>query len=323
MSISKNIVRVGVIGGLLVGSAVLVAGPSRVSAIAGQARGFVNEKIDGAIQDPVALRQQIRSLESQYPERIAEVRGELAELDEQLSALEKDREVAERVIDLASSDHEALKGLIELAQETRDEKPGALIRVRFENEKLPLEEAYTKAAELSSTVSAYRSRLNSAEDSLALLSTQRERLSGLLTELEEERSRFRAQIWQLDSEIEMIARNDKMLEIFEQREKSIDRLDKTEAASLDHVMARMARIRAEQEAKFESLADGPRETYEEAAERMIESERAAKQLYEKTREMNESKQTARETVDVTGDDLESDGHENGSDDRSTRLVIGE
>lgn len=320
MSITKNIVRVGVIGSLLVGSAVLIAGPSRVSAIAGQARGFVNEKLDDAIQDPVALRQQLRSLEAQYPRKIAEVRGELAELDQQLASLQKDRDVAEKVIDLASADYSELNGLIEMAQEARADKPGAIIRVSFDNDKLPLDQAYTRAAELNSTIGAYKSRLNSTDDSLNLLKKQRERLSGLLTELEEERNTFQAQIWQLDSEIEMIARNDKMLEIFEEREKSIDRLDKTEAASLDHVMSRMARIRAEQEAKFDALADGPQETYEETAQRMLESERAAKQLFEETREMHRSSASSSETIDITGDDDDDDeaGHH-----RPTRLVIGD
>lgn len=321
MSICKNVVRVGVIGSLLVGAAVVIAGPSRVSAIAGQARGFVNEKIDDAIQDPVALRQQLRSLEQEYPRKIAEVRGELAELDSQMASLERDREVASKVIDLASADYDELNGLIGMAQDARSESPGAVIRVSFDNERLPLDQAYTKAAELNSTISAYRSRLNSTQDSIGLLSTQQQRLNGLLAELEEERNTFQAQIWQLDSEIEMIARNEKMLEIFEAREKSIDRLDKTEAKSLDHVMQRMARIRAEQEAKFEALADGPRETYEEAAERMLESEHAAKQLFEKTQELNEERHAEdRETIDVSAQGVNM----NASTTREfTRLVIGE
>ena len=321
MSIIKSVVRVGVIGGLLVGTAVVIAGPSRVNAIAGQARGFVNEKIDDAIQDPIALRQQLRNLEQQYPKRITQVRGELAELNSQIASIEKDREVAEKVVGLASVDYDELNDLIQLAQNARMDSPGAIIRVSFDNRQFPLDQAYTKAAELSSTVNAYRSRVASSESSIDLLSTQRTRLEGLLTELEEERTTFQSQIWQLDSEIEMIARNDKMLKIFEERERSIDRLDKTEASSLDHVITRMARIRAEQEAKFEALADGPRESYEQAAKRMLETEQNAKSVYEKSQEKIQN--TPANSVDTI--EINSDGvHVNDVTHREAiRLVIGD
>jgi len=185
MCIMKNIVRVGVIGGLLVGTAVVIAGPSRVHAIVGQARGYVNHTIDNAIQDPVALRQQLRELETQFPKKIAEVRSELSELVSQMSSLKKDRDIAAKVVELASADHEALGDLIHLAQEARMDSPGAIIRVNFENRPIALDQAYTKAAELSSTISAYRGRLVSAEDTLGFLQTQEHRLEGLLAELEE------------------------------------------------------------------------------------------------------------------------------------------
>jgi len=319
MSIIKNVVRVGVVGGLLVGAAVVIAGPSRVNAIAGQARGFVNQKIDNAIQDPVALRQQLRTLEQQYPKKIAQVRGELAELTTQLAAIVKERDIAERVIGLASVDYNELNGLIGLAQDARMDSPGAIIRVSFDNQQFPLDQAYTKAAELSSTVNAYRGRLASSDISIDLLSTQRDRLEGLLTELEEERTTFQSQIWQLDSEIEMIARNDKMLEIFEERERSIDRLGKTEASSLEHVMTRMARIRAEQEARFESLANGPRESYEQAAVRMLETEQAAKDVFEKSKTMNQNASTSTETIDITTDGVQVNDVNHRE---ALRLVIG-
>lgn len=318
MSIIKNVVRVGVIGGLLVGAAVVIAGPSRVHAIAGQARGFVNEKIDSAIQDPIALRQQLRQLEQEYPKKIAQVRGELAELESQMASLEKDREVAQKVVDLASGDYDELNELIQMAQDARMDSPGAIIRVNFDNRHIALDQAYTKAAELQSTVGAYRNRAANATESMQLLATQRDRLEGLLAELETERTTFQAQVWQLDSEIEMIARNEKMLDIFEERERSIDRLGKTEASSLDQVMQRMAKIRAEQEAKFESLASGPRETYEEAAKRMLESEQAGRALLEKTQELHESSSEKPDTIDVRKDGL----HVNDTREvRATRLVI--
>ena len=73
MALVKTAVRVAVIGGLATGVAVLVAGPERVMALAGQARHTVNHVIDSQIDDPIALRAQLKSLESEYPKRIATV----------------------------------------------------------------------------------------------------------------------------------------------------------------------------------------------------------------------------------------------------------
>ena len=83
-SVMKHVIRVGVIGALLVGAGVVIAGPHRVRAMFHQARDNINCKIDRNITDPVALRAQLRDLAGQYPKRIAEVRSDLTELREQL-----------------------------------------------------------------------------------------------------------------------------------------------------------------------------------------------------------------------------------------------
>ena len=93
MSFSKAIVRYTIITGLVGGAACLVAGPDRLSALAAQTRGKINAEIDKHIEDPIALRSQLRSLEGQYPERIASVRGDLAELREQATQLKRELEV--------------------------------------------------------------------------------------------------------------------------------------------------------------------------------------------------------------------------------------
>ena len=118
--IARNIVRIavisGAVGALGVGAATLVAGPDRVGAFFTQTRSCINAKIDEQITDPVALRAQLRDLQSQYPERIGQVRSDLAQLREQRAQLERDMAVSNRVVDLADQDSEKLTMALEHAQ---------------------------------------------------------------------------------------------------------------------------------------------------------------------------------------------------------------
>ena len=101
--IGKTVVRAGVITALVGGAAVVIAGPDRVHAILHQARHSVNGAIDSKISDPVALRAQLRSLESQYPYRIEEVKGDLAELDAQMTQLRRELEVSKLSASMADA----------------------------------------------------------------------------------------------------------------------------------------------------------------------------------------------------------------------------
>src|SRR5690606_25955559 len=123
-----------------------------------QVKNSITDTIDSAIDDPVALRAQLRSLERQYPERIAKVRGELAQLTEQADRVERDRVVALKVIEMASADLDTITDRLEQARAVRAESPGAVIRVRFEDRTMSLEESYNRATQIRNTISAYTTR---------------------------------------------------------------------------------------------------------------------------------------------------------------------
>lgn len=282
MGMTKTAVRVVAVGGLLTGAAVLIAGPHRVMAIAGLARDQVVSGIDAAVGDPVALRAQIRELEEQYPKRIGEVRSELSEVKSQISTLERDRAVSEKVVAMANDDLVEMKELLGKAESARTESPAAIINVRFSNQSLSLDQAYSRATNINNTLTAYSSRIADAERDLEFLRQQSTRLEEMLATLETERSQFQAQIWQLDGQIEMIARNDKLIDLIEKRTASMDRFDKFEAVSLDHVTGRIGKIRAEQEARLQALANHSKgDDYETKARTMINAETAARAVFER------------------------------------------
>src|SRR5690554_6743683 len=109
MAFTKNLIRAGVVVALAGAATAMFVGPERIGALFSQTRGAVNRAIDGQIKDPVALRQQLRSLEEQYPKRIAEVRGDLAEVNEQVAQLERELAVSRKVVQLADRDLAQMK----------------------------------------------------------------------------------------------------------------------------------------------------------------------------------------------------------------------
>ena len=285
MCIVKPVLRLAVIGGLATGAAVLVAGPERLAALAGQARQAVIQKIDSTITDPVALRSQLRSLESEYPKRIASVRADLADLQAQLAELERDKSVADRVVELASADLVSMKDMLAQAEAARSDAPYAAISVRHEGRSLSLDQAYSRATQMTSTLNVYTTRAADAQRDIGFLKQQEERLAQLLAQLETERAQFQAQIWQLDGQIEMIARNDKLIEIVERRQESIDEASRFQAVSLEQITQRMSKIRAEQEARLASLTSQAETTdYEKRAKTMIDSENVARDIFKKSQE---------------------------------------
>lgn len=254
MGIIKPVIWIGVAGTLAAGTAVAVMGPHRAHALMHQVTTNINDAVDSNIGDPIALRQQLRDLEAQYPGRIAEVSGDMAELQSQIGQLEREKTVSQRVVALADTDLQQMKGLLAKADATQAENGFALVRVRFGEDSLSREEAYAKAGQISQLRSAYAAKANDIDSNLTVLRQQAERLGQILAQLESERAEFQTQLWQLDRQVDAIARNDRMIEILEERQEVFDRQDPYQAANLDHVQGRIAQTLAEQEAKINSLA---------------------------------------------------------------------
>jgi chromosome segregation ATPase len=308
MALVKTAVRVAVIGSLATGVTVLVAGPERVLALAGQARQTVNQVIDAQIDDPVALRHQLRSLESEYPKRIASVRGDLAELNTELVQIQRDKQIAEKVVEMATADHQELGSALAEAEAVRAQSPFATIRVRFEGSTMSLDNAFNRGTQINNTINAYTTRIYDGERSIAFLSEQQQRLEEMLGDLETERAQFQAQVWQLDNEIAAIERNDRMIDMVESRQKTLEKYN-FKAVSLDQVKAKMAKIRTEQEMRLHELANQSKaKNYEQEAEVMIQQENLAKDVYERTLAPTTTPSKVIE-VSPNGETVESDSND--------------
>ena len=253
MKFGKTIVRAGVITALVGGAALVVAGPDRISALIHQTRDEINQTLDRHIEDPVALRAQIRGLEATYPKKIAEVSADLTEVRGQIDSLERERQVAAKVIELARGDLDEIDTILAHAEGVRQTNPGAIVRVSFTDGKMSVDEAMARRARIASTADMYTQRAAELGTDLEYLREQEDQLADLLVRLETERSEFQAKLVQLDAQIDAIARNKRMISMIEKRQATIDEHSRYQAHSLDQLDKQLATIRAQQRAQLKAI----------------------------------------------------------------------
>ncbi len=264
-SICKKLLRTAVVGsvvtGVAVGATVLIAGPERSAVIFDQIQGTVLETIDANLDDPVALRAQLRELEREYPERISELRGDLAELQEQIRQLDRDGKISERVVELARADLDSLP-----AASSDDGVLAASYEGNYVRERVR-----TRGRQIEQTLAVYAGRAADAMHDAEYLRQQEGRMLDVLAQLETEYAQFQAQLWQLERQVDAIARNERLIEIMDDRRQTIDELSSFEVASIDHMVARLSEMRSRQEAELEFLAsDQQRTDYESVARMQVE-----------------------------------------------------
>jgi predicted nucleic acid-binding Zn-ribbon protein len=264
-SLSRTVLRWGLIGAVGTGGVVYLIGPERVWAAVDQARSSAREFTDDLVDDPVALRRQLQNLAARYPERIAEVAGELAEIDQQRAQLSHDAEVARRVVALTMADLDELR----LAVAETDARPfeSRVVSIRVSGRVVALDDAREEARRIATIRGTYQDRLAGDEMQREFLATQHVRLSEILEKLESEHTRYETKLWQLDRQIDAIARNDRLIDMTKEQQALLSEYDKFgDVGSLDQLEAKLAELRTVQEAQLQTLAKrGVRSDYEERA----------------------------------------------------------
>ncbi len=288
MALCKMLVRTAVIGGLATGGVVLVAGPQRAAAMFHQAKHAAVSVIDDNIDDPAVLRQQLQKMKSEYPDRIAKIWGEVTALEGQIAKLERNRAVALGVAQVASEDYTRLTGLIDQGEAVRADEPYRVVNIRFNHGTMPLDAAYHKGTELQQIINVNREAAHDAERELSFMHDQHNQLVELHAQLKAEQAKVEAQIVRLDAQIDSIERNEKMIELVEQRQKTLDELGRFESVSLDQFNAKLDQIRAEQEAKLDGLRTAKSQNdYEAQVRARVESELRSKERFEAGKELIE------------------------------------
>lgn len=299
-SLTKGIVRIAVVGGLVVGAGVLIAGPHRMSAIGQQIRSKFVSAIDKHIDDPVAMRSQLRDLESKYPKRIAEARAMLAELHEQIGQVGRDKAISARVVALAQADLTDMKDLLARAEDARAgfSGPGRhIVTVSFNDQKMDLTEAYTRANRIADTVKSYTARVGECDRELTHLQQDARQTDSLLGKLNAEYADFQTQLADLDRKIDTVARKERMVNLMADRQRRIDELSRYKAESLDQFKSNLASRVAELDARLESLSGREdRVGYEERAKLQVDTETSARLRFDGSASNVEIQTPTTETV---------------------------
>lgn len=266
--IGKGLIRFGVLAALAGGTAAVVAEaarPGSVSAILHQASGMVGHVIDHNIDDPIALRAQIRDLEAEYPKKIAEVRADLNEVRDQIDQLDRERGVSEKVVELTMADLDLIETGLTRAKAVAQANQGARVRISFNERRLNSAEALAKRSQISQTRAVYQGRVSEIDTELGYLAEQEAQLADLLARLETEHAEFQAQLFQIDTQIDSIERNERLITMMEDRQETIDEHSRYQAHSLEQLQDRLARVRGEQQARI-AAASRSHKTHDYVAE---------------------------------------------------------
>ncbi|MHC4472668.1 MAG: hypothetical protein ACYS99_17090 [Planctomycetota bacterium] len=145
----------GVIGGLLLVGLVSVVGVTRVKTAWWSVRDHLRSNVDEIVDTRVALQHEIRKLQKEYPQRIADLRLEQREIAKDLAACEKDTRICEEIVSLCESDADVLRNKIAAAEDG----DRAHVLVEFRAERIEPESAIVRASRIAETAEGYRARL--------------------------------------------------------------------------------------------------------------------------------------------------------------------
>jgi phage shock protein A len=254
MAITRCILRWGLVSGLALGGATLLVGPNHMKAGFAHLQAKAQNVVDELVDDPIALRNQLEDLADQYPERIGEVRGEVAEVTHQIAQFERDVDIASRVVAMTTDDLHQLKTLVAQA-EAKQNTTARPASFHFEGVRFNIEGAYTEAGRINHVRKTYQDRLAHDEQQLNFLSQQQTRLTEILTNLEDEFSKYQSQLWQLDRQIDAIERNERLIELMKEQKSTLASYDKFEkVGSLHQIESKLAELARIQEAQLQALS---------------------------------------------------------------------
>ena len=273
ISLFKSMFKTTLIGtailGTLAGGVLIAARPEQAKAVLHQVRAKVSQAIDERIDDPIALRNKLRELERAYPERIANLRGDLAELNGQILQLDRERAISERVVQLADEDLAFLRPRVEEAAEataSRSRDEARLAAIAFDHQVYSLRSAVTKLRQIENTRAAHATRAADAEHSLAYLRQQAGRFGEAIGQLEAEQAEFQVQLSQLDRQVDSIQRNERLIEMLAERKRTLEQCTAYDVSSLDQITGKLEQILTRQAAQLDVLATVSTEVdYEELA----------------------------------------------------------
>ncbi len=256
-------IKYGAVVLVLTGGTLALFGQQRVKNLLRSVKQAAEKNIDDLIPDEVKLRNDMDKLREEYPRRIAEIQSMIDELDREISSLEKDRRLCREVLAICEEDLGQLQPGLEALG---GGKTGRWAMVEFRGASFSRDEALERTRKILGIKDMYDGRLKAGTGSVGVLQSERERLKAELDHLRGEYDQFLAEYRSLEVEINLLRRNEKLIELTGRRERP-GRVDSSGwTRSLHALKAAIARLKTEQEEKLKSFElRAPVEEYETRA----------------------------------------------------------
>jgi chromosome segregation ATPase len=217
-----------------------VIGKTRVQNAYYSVRDHLRANVDELVDTRRALRREIRDLQEEYPERIADLRTQLREVERDLAACEADQRLAREVVTLCRNDVAVLE-----AKLAGTEGEGGSSWVEFRSERLRADEAVLRAGRIADTETTYLARLDDLERESEFLRKERGLLRAEVAETEREYRDFQAEVGTMLREIDALKRKEKLVKMAERRGEENDDVFAARASSLAALRDRIARRKTE------------------------------------------------------------------------------
>jgi chromosome segregation ATPase len=241
-----RLIRLSMLALLLGGAVVAVVGVRRVESAYLSVRDHLRANVDGMVDARVALRHEVENLSREYPRRIADLRGQLSDIDRDVAECEAQRRVSDEVVALCRGDLEVIGGAVAAL-------PAEGGAIAFRGERLTRADAERRAARIGETTRAHAVRGEDLARELTLLEAERERIRSELATTEEEFRSFTAEAASMLREIDALGRQEKLVDLAERRAKTAADPLAERSASLAELKGRIERRRTELSERLNAL----------------------------------------------------------------------
>ena len=164
-----------------------------------------------------------------------------------------------------SRDIEEIRLAVTEAQAAKDDN--RKVSLRRGSFRVGIDQAKSEARRIAGIRAAYQDRLLSNDQQSTLIMNQRDRLSEVLTQLENEYGQFEEKLWVLDRQIDAIERNDRLITMTEEQQAILRDYEKLgKVGNLRQLEAKLEEMRMTQEAQLQALEKhGIKNEYERRA----------------------------------------------------------
>lgn len=260
----KAVFIVGLVGLGTFGVACAVLGKQRAHDTLKSLQKMAQSEADQLIKKQNDMKEQLAKLREQYPRQVAALRSQIADIDEQAKALEKEAAKCADILALCDADLKEISA-------ARKASPKAAIA--FRGSKYSPQDAEALIVRINRTREIYIERQRQIKVERENLAVEKAQVAQELELVRAEQEEFEAQYQSLCREIERVQRNQELLNAAEKRKGRCGNRHEESMQTLASLKSALSKARMEQEERMKAARIAPREVDYETRAKALEIER--------------------------------------------------